>query len=176
MNFCDPHGAVLDCYALQGQANQCGISVRSGCFCNPGVREVALGFVREDLANCFRKKERMTYEQFLHVIDDQKQGALRVSVGLATNFADVYQFLQFASSFVDRWAPPSAEEETSLAPLAERSFTRVCACGYGDSRFEKRFCPSCGRPMPAVVHPSTKESLNVQVLTERSSRSVRGLV
>lgn len=132
--------------------------MRSGCFCNPGVREVALGFVREELAACFRNKERMTYEQFLHVIDDQTQGALRVSVGLASNFADVYRLMQFASSFVDRWAPPSAGEETSLAPQEEPSFTRICACGYQDSRFEKRFCPHCGRRMLAVVHPSTKES------------------
>ncbi|HEX6483877.1 MAG TPA: hypothetical protein VF043_33940, partial [Ktedonobacteraceae bacterium] len=101
-------------------------------------------------------------------------------VGLATNFADVYRLMEFASSFVDRLAPPSAGEEPNLAPLAERSFTRVCACGYRDSRFEKRFCPHCGRPMPAVVHPSTKESsqdsLNFQCLAERSSRSVRGRV
>ena len=147
LNFSDPVGAVLDCYALQEEANRCGLSVRSGCFCNPGVREIALGFVREELAACFRHKDRMTYEQFLHVIDDQKQGALRVSVGLATNFADVYHFVQFASSFVDRWAPPSAGEETSPAPLAEKSFTRVCTCGYRDRRFEKRFCPYCGQPM-----------------------------
>ncbi len=70
-NFYDPAGALLDCYALQEEANQCGLSVRSGCFCNPGVREMALGFVRENLAASFRKKERMTYEQFLEVIDDQ---------------------------------------------------------------------------------------------------------
>jgi molybdenum cofactor sulfurtransferase len=104
-NFCNPDGAVLDCYAMQEQANQHEISVRSGCFCNPGVREVALGFVREDLANSFRRKNRMTFEQFLHAIDNQKQGAVRVSLGLATNFADVYQFVQFMRTFIDRQGP-----------------------------------------------------------------------
>jgi len=98
-NVCDPSGVVLDCYAIQEEANQHGISIRSGCFCNPGVREIALGLVREDLASVFRQKERMTYEQFLHIIDGRKQGALRVSVGLATNFSDVYQFVQFAHQF-----------------------------------------------------------------------------
>ena len=99
-NFCDPSGAILDCYTIQEDANQCGLSVRSGCFCNPGVRENALGLEREELASVFRHKERMTYEQFLHIIEDRKQGALRVSVGLATNFSDVYHFLQFAQSYV----------------------------------------------------------------------------
>lgn len=59
-NFYDPAGTVLDCYAMREKVNQCRLSVRSGCFCNPGVREIALGFVREELANSFRNKERMT--------------------------------------------------------------------------------------------------------------------
>lgn len=101
-NFSDPAGMVLDCSAVQEQANQYGLSLRSGCFCNPGVLEIAFGFVRENLAALFRKEEGMAYEQFLHVIDDQKQGALRISVGLATNFRDVYQCRQFAQTFVDR--------------------------------------------------------------------------
>ena len=123
-NFCDPDGAVLDCYAMQEQANLCGISVRSGCFCNPGVREVALGFDREDLANSFRNKERMTFEQFLHVIDNQKQGAVRVSIGLATTFADVYQFLQFALNH-DRPTCSSISGSAEQAPT--RNFSpRLC--------------------------------------------------
>ena len=103
-NFCDPSGAIFDCYAIQEEANQNGLSLRSGCFCNPGVREIALGLAREELAWVFGQKERMTYEQFLHLIADRKQGALRVSVGLVTNFADVYHFLQFARTIIDRCA------------------------------------------------------------------------
>jgi hypothetical protein len=56
------------------------------------------------------------YEQFLHLIDDKKQGALRVSVGLATNFSDVYHFLQFARTIIDRSDPPSLAEQTRLSP------------------------------------------------------------
>jgi selenocysteine lyase/cysteine desulfurase len=161
-NFYDPTGALLDCYALQEEANQCGLSVRSGCFCNPGVREMALGFVRENLAASFRKKERMTYEQFLEVIDDQKQGALRVSLGLATTFSDVYRFLQFAQTFINRSASSAGDETaqmderrhgdtTVISPLGKKRFVaRVCACGYQDKRLDKRFCPSCGRPLPTV--------------------------
>jgi selenocysteine lyase/cysteine desulfurase len=102
-NFSDPDGKLFDCYATQEEANSWGISLRSGCFCNPGVREIVFNFGREELADCFRQKEQLTFEQFLQIIDGPlKQGALRVSVGLATNFADVYHFMQFARSFVDR--------------------------------------------------------------------------
>jgi selenocysteine lyase/cysteine desulfurase len=111
-NFCDPSGAVFDCYAIQEEINQHGISIRSGCFCNPGVREFALGLMREDLASIFRQKERLTYEQFLHLIDDRKQGALRVSVGLATNFSDIYRFLQFVQTMIDQPAHVSRNCET----------------------------------------------------------------
>ena len=146
-NFCDPFGVILDCYTIQEDANQCGLSVRSGCFCNPGVREIALGLAREELTSVFRQKERMTYEQFLHIIADRKQGALRVSVGLATNFADVYHFLQFARTIIDRCAPRSPAEQTRLLP---ESFPRICACGSRDTRQEKRFCTHCGRSVLSV--------------------------
>lgn len=146
-NFCDPSGKILDCYAMQEDANQCGISVRSGCFCNPGVREIALGIGREELASVFRHKKRMTYEQFLHVIDNRKQGALRLSVGLATNFADVYQFLQFARTMIDRSVPPAQEEQEAAVPEA---LMLHCVCGYSDSRRGQRFCPDCGRPLPEM--------------------------
>jgi selenocysteine lyase/cysteine desulfurase len=54
---------------------------------------------------CFQGKEQLDYHQFLSQVDGRpKQGALRVSVGLVTNFADVYRFLQFVQSFVDKWA------------------------------------------------------------------------
>jgi molybdenum cofactor sulfurtransferase len=146
-NFCDPSGAILDCIAIQEEANQCGISLRSGCFCNPGVREIALGLGREELASLFGQKEHLTYEQFLHLTADRKQGALRVSVGLVTNFSDVYRFLQFAQTIIDRSAPPFLVNQTRLAPA---SFPVVCACGYCDSRREKRFCPHCGRSSLSV--------------------------
>jgi molybdenum cofactor sulfurtransferase len=102
VNFCDPDGQLFDCYALEKLANEERISLRAGCHCNPGAREVALGFTTEDLAPCFRDKDRMTFEQFLQVIDGKTTGALRASLGLATNFADVYKYLQFARTFIDR--------------------------------------------------------------------------
>jgi molybdenum cofactor sulfurtransferase len=102
VNFFDPNGEMFDCYALEKLANEERISLRAGCHCNPGAREVALGFSREDLEVCFRDKDRMTFEQFLRVIDGKTTGALRASIGLATNFADIYQYRQFAETFIDR--------------------------------------------------------------------------
>ena len=103
VNFFDPRGRMVDCTAVERMANEERISLRAGCHCNPGAREAALGFTREDLAPCFRDKDRLTFEQFLDGIDGKTTGALRASIGLATNFADVYKYVQFAESFIDRY-------------------------------------------------------------------------
>ena len=44
MNFFDPAGVLIDSVRAERRANRAGISLRSGCHCNPGVREAALGF------------------------------------------------------------------------------------------------------------------------------------
>jgi molybdenum cofactor sulfurtransferase len=101
VNFFDPQVNLFDCTDVERLANEERISLRAGCHCNPGAREVALGFTQELLAPCFRDKERLTFEQFLHVIDGKTTGALRASLGIASNFADVYQYVQFAERFID---------------------------------------------------------------------------
>jgi molybdenum cofactor sulfurtransferase len=110
MNFLDPAGALIDSKRVECQANMAGISLRSGCHCNPGVREVVLGLSTEEMAAAFKDKDRSRYEEFLHVIDGKTTGAARVSLGLVSTFADVFRFREFAGSFRDvpTGAVPSA--------------------------------------------------------------------
>ena len=42
-NFLDPNGALVDERAVARDASAAGISVRTGCFCNPGAWEQAFG-------------------------------------------------------------------------------------------------------------------------------------
>lgn len=102
VNFFNPDGGLIDCTVIERMANSARISLRAGCHCNPGAREVALDFSSDELVACFRDKDDQTYEQFLQVIDGKTTGALRASLGLATTFADVYTYVQFAKSFIDR--------------------------------------------------------------------------
>lgn len=104
VNFFDPDDRLIDCSSVERMANEVRISLRAGCHCNPGAREVALGFTADDLSVCFRDKDSQTFEQFLHVIDGKTTGALRSSLGLVTTFADVYTYVQFAKTFIDRHA------------------------------------------------------------------------
>ena len=101
MNFFDPSGVLIDSVRVERRANKAGISLRSGCHCNPGVREIALGFSTQQMAAAFKDKDRLRYKEFLHVIDGKTTGAARASIGLATTFADVYRFWEFAAAFRD---------------------------------------------------------------------------
>ncbi len=103
VNFFDPNGDLIDCNDVEAMANEVRISLRAGCHCNPGAREMALNFTRADLMPCFNDKDSLTFEQFLQVIDGKTTGALRASIGLVTTFADVYKYVQFAEMFVDRY-------------------------------------------------------------------------
>jgi molybdenum cofactor sulfurtransferase len=106
MNFFDPSGVLIDSVPVERRANMAGISLRSGCHCNPGVREVALGYSAQEMAAAFKDKDWLRYEEFLHVIDGKTTGAARASIGLVTTFADVYRFWEFAGGFRD--VPSSA--------------------------------------------------------------------
>jgi len=102
VNFLDSDGALWDCTLVERLANAQRISLRAGCHCNPGAREVALGFSQTDLEVCFRDKNQQTFEQFLHTIDGKTTGVVRASLGLASTFGDVYTYARFAAGFVDR--------------------------------------------------------------------------
>lgn len=101
-NFRDNAGGPVDHSAVDARAADHGMSLRSGCFCNPGAGEVALGLSVNELTHCFEGHDvRMTRDEFHTCIDIRRSGALRVSLGLASNFADVYAFLRFAEEFLD---------------------------------------------------------------------------
>jgi molybdenum cofactor sulfurtransferase len=107
INFYDPNGRLFDYREVERRANAVNISLRTGCFCNPGAGEKAHGLTREDLADCFKREERMTFEEFIRVMSGKVKnavGAVRVSLGIASNFEDVFRFVQFAETFIDQQA------------------------------------------------------------------------
>jgi selenocysteine lyase/cysteine desulfurase len=104
LNILDASGAVWNCERVESLANERKISVRSGCHCNPGAREVALGYPTRLLAGCLQDKEHKTYDEFMRASRDCRDGVVRVSIGIASTFGDAYRFVDFARSFTDRYA------------------------------------------------------------------------
>jgi len=105
LNFYDPDERLLDYRRIEELANAAGISLRTGCFCNPGAGEIAEGLSRDDMMAGLEDGPDMSLPHFLQVIQhrgNKSAGAIRISTGLVTNFADVYHFMNFAAGFRDK--------------------------------------------------------------------------
>jgi molybdenum cofactor sulfurtransferase len=101
-NLFDSSGAIVDQEYIEKRAAEWNISLRTGCFCNPGAGEMALGLTKKELERCFAHPEaRMTYEEFRQCVDTGSPGAIRVSIGLVSNFNDVETFVRFLEEFRD---------------------------------------------------------------------------
>jgi selenocysteine lyase/cysteine desulfurase len=101
-NIHDATGAVLAHTEVETRAAEAAISLRTGCFCNPGAGEVALGLSTDELDRCFTESgDRMTKEDFGRCLEGGRSpGAVRVSLGLASTFADAHTFVRFARCFL----------------------------------------------------------------------------
>lgn len=101
----DCHGVPIDDQRVEQLANDARISLRTGCFCNPGAGEVAFGLTSAEMVTFFEQGEPFTFSELRSEMltrYEKAVGAIRVSVGVATNFADVYALASFLESFVDR--------------------------------------------------------------------------
>ncbi len=102
----DPHGAVFRVERVEELAGEQLISVRTGCFCNPGDGEIAHHITRDEMADCFEEETvPVTLAQCQRIIEDatgKVPNTIRISLGIASNFADAERFIGFARSFTDR--------------------------------------------------------------------------
>jgi selenocysteine lyase/cysteine desulfurase len=83
---------VVDYHLVEATAAEWNISLRGGCFCNPGASEAALGLTPTMLRPVFEgtreavlKRSRQRHEW----------GMVRVSTGIATTLADIDHLVQF---------------------------------------------------------------------------------
>ena len=105
LNLYDPNGHLLDYRRVEELAGEAGISLRTGCFCNPGTGETAEGLTEDDMRAGLAVGPDINLLAFTRLMRERghkSAGAIRASVGLATNFADVWRFVQFVSGFRDQ--------------------------------------------------------------------------
>jgi selenocysteine lyase/cysteine desulfurase len=100
----DRDGHRIDDRRFEQLASQVNISLRTGCFCNPGAGEIAHHLGAAEMTKWFGRSEPLSFDDLrdrLLAEHGLTVSAVRVSVGLATSFADVYRFMCFVQSFVD---------------------------------------------------------------------------
>ena len=96
-NLLDPGGRVVDERAVARDTAAAGISIRTGCFCNPGAVEGAFGLTKADWRTALRGRAR-TLDEYLGLLGMPSAGALRASVGMASNIGDVERFVAFVET------------------------------------------------------------------------------
>lgn len=114
MSFYDRDGELLDDRRIEELANRRRISLRTGCFCNPGAGEVAHGLTPEIMRSFFTGPTPLSFQELrtqMRARFGKDVSAVRVSVGIASNFTDVDAFIRFAMSFLDRTAAEIGELE-----------------------------------------------------------------
>lgn len=101
----DRDGNPIDDRRVEELANQVDISLRTGCFCNPGAGEIAHNLSAREMTKWFEHGEAISFAELRERLLTEfgvLVAAIRISVGVATSFPDVHRFLCFMQRFVDR--------------------------------------------------------------------------
>jgi molybdenum cofactor sulfurtransferase len=117
-NLLDPDGALVDFREVERRANEAGISLRTGFFCNPGAAEFAFEYPDEEAFRCIKEltPETFNLQLFSDCMHDHAVGAVRVSLGIASSEADVERLLDVLRSFLDH--PAAAVDPDAFPRLA----------------------------------------------------------
>jgi len=99
-NVLDAEGKWVDERLIDQEAGAVNISLRTGCFCNPGAAEEAFGLdeaiMRSLLASAkgqMKSSAPPTKDDVLRMVGMTTAGAIRISFGLVSNVRDVDRFI-----------------------------------------------------------------------------------
>ncbi len=102
LNLLDPDGRMVDERIIEKRALQHNLSVRIGCFCNPGAGETAFRVTRDRVELAYEGEHAaMSFDDYVRALGLPTAGSMRISLGIASNFLDVHRFLRFVDSFID---------------------------------------------------------------------------
>ncbi|MFJ2603421.1 aminotransferase class V-fold PLP-dependent enzyme [Streptomyces sp. NPDC087425] len=108
-NLLSPDGTPLDERILQRAASAAGISIRTGCFCNPGTAEQSNALTPTTIRNALALGSPPDVDTYLRQLNTYTQGAIRASMGAATNTKDVDRLLSACAKVVNRPGPTPTE-------------------------------------------------------------------
>lgn len=111
LNFFDCYNAVFPHALVRQAAESFGITMRNGCFCNLGAVQQAT-YTTAGAEHCeLDKTEKIldcrTFDD--KILNKGNCGAIRVSFGLGSNFADAYRFYLFARCLLNTEAARLAD-------------------------------------------------------------------
>ena len=100
LNFFDKDKNKIPFDLIDRQANERNISIRSGCFCNPGIDEINNCITSDELVKYFSGRNDGDYEDMVQALNKMR-GATRVSVGLANTQQDMDAFIAYCKLYLE---------------------------------------------------------------------------
>ncbi|REF00201.1 aminotransferase class V-fold PLP-dependent enzyme [Thermomonospora umbrina] len=93
-NLLDARGEIVDERVVARDTAAARISLRTGCFCNPGAGEGAFAISERALRGAARG-DGLSLDAYLRVLGLPSGGAIRVSLGLVSDVRDVERLIDF---------------------------------------------------------------------------------
>jgi selenocysteine lyase/cysteine desulfurase len=100
-NVCDREGNPMPYSLVETRARQAGVSLRGGCFCNPGASESAFGLDPARIESCLNSLGASFTPERFAACSDTAVGAVRASIGLANNREDIERAVAVTASFAN---------------------------------------------------------------------------
>jgi selenocysteine lyase/cysteine desulfurase len=100
-NVLDRDGIAVPYGLVEDRAAAAEVHVRGGCFCNPGAAEAAFGLDAARMSRCLDALDGHFSSPALQrcLGREQAVGAVRASIGLASNARDIHRALDVVASF-----------------------------------------------------------------------------
>jgi selenocysteine lyase/cysteine desulfurase len=100
-NVLDAAGVPIPYQVVEERARAARVSVRGGCFCNPGAAEAAFVFAAERAKRCLLESRSAGWSiaRFAECMQGSAVGAIRASFGAPSNGGDLERLLSVVESF-----------------------------------------------------------------------------
>ena len=102
-NLATELGATIPFAQVEQRARAARVSVRGGCFCNPGASEAAFRFPADVAARCLSGTAQggWSISRFADCLQGHPVGAVRASFGAPSSVRDLQRLLAVVDSFVN---------------------------------------------------------------------------
>lgn len=122
LNFLDKAGHLFPFQYIEDCANAENISLRSGCFYNPGIDEINHCLSRDQVQGYFTSREHGDYFDMIRFLN-KLRGAIRISIGLPTTRKDIYTFISFAEKFINLSIPEEfLDKREMISPMIQQHY------------------------------------------------------
>lgn len=138
----DCTGVKVDPRKVETAANANKISLRTGCFCNPGAAEKVHAMDKGLVLRCMMRLSSgpgdFSVEKFSECVGNVYVGSIRVSVGVASSPRDIETFLIFLQSFCNDLGDESSNVSMSTFKHRNGRIRAKTKTGTGMKKWVRR--------------------------------------